>query len=124
MITEVTFLHQRGTVFGYYWATQTAFSSALNLASSYETAALSWRWYYWVYVITVAVGLIVAIFTAFETRFQRPAMALQGCIVVTDDYGVTRILEGEEAAAYLASEEESTSVMTSKKTYLQRLSPW
>ena len=43
MLSEVTFIHERATVYGWYWATQTILSSVLNIASSYETANLSWR---------------------------------------------------------------------------------
>jgi len=45
MLSEVTFMHQRAFVFGAYWSTQTAISSLLNTASSYE-ATITWRWYY------------------------------------------------------------------------------
>jgi hypothetical protein len=45
MLTEVTFMHQRAFIFGAYWSTQTAISSLLNTASSYE-ATITWRWYY------------------------------------------------------------------------------
>ena len=43
MLAEVTFLHERATVYGWYWATQTILSSVLNIASSYEAINLSWR---------------------------------------------------------------------------------
>ena len=126
MINEISYVHERSTLFAYYWATQTAFSSALNLASSYETASLSWRWYYWIFVITIGVGLVMAFFFAFETRFTRPAMALDGRVIITDQFGVTRTLDGEEAAAYLASQEDSMHLnySTTKKTYWQMLKPW
>lgn len=126
MITEISFVHERSSLFAFYWATQTAFSSALNLASSYETVSLSWRWYYWVFAITVGVSLVIAFFFAFETRYSRPVMALDGRVVVTDDFGVTRTLEGGEAAAYMAAQEESMDLNRSmtKKSYLQMLKPW
>lgn len=126
IITEISFVHERSSLFAAYWATQTAFSSALNLASSYETARLSWRWYYWVYAITVGVGLIMAFFLAFETRYSRPAMALDGRIIVTDEFGVTRTLEGAEASAYLAARDESINhhQPTQKKSYPEMLKPW
>lgn len=44
MLSEVTFIHERATVYGWYWATQTILSSVLNIASSYETIDLSWRY--------------------------------------------------------------------------------
>jgi Major Facilitator Superfamily len=125
MITEITFLHQRSQLFSYYWATQTALSSALNLASSYETESLSWRWYYWVNVFTFGFGLVLAFFTAFETRYKRPAVSLSGQVVTTDEFGVTQTLGGEQAAAYLAAEEDEDDVSTRvKKSYLQMISPY
>ncbi|KAF5671098.1 HOL1 [Fusarium circinatum] len=72
MLTEVTFLHERGRVFGLYWTVQNVLSSTMGLTSSYEAAALGWRWYYWVFAILVGAGLILAFLFGFETRFQRP----------------------------------------------------
>ena len=40
ILTEVTFLHQRGRVFGFYWMVQSIFSGLLNLVSSYINADL------------------------------------------------------------------------------------
>ncbi|RHZ64277.1 uncharacterized protein CDV56_105704 [Aspergillus thermomutatus] len=128
MLAEVTFVHQRGLVYGLYWATQNTITSCLNLASSYEAAALGWRWFYWVYVIAVAVGMLIVIFGCFETRYQRQAQFVNGRVVVTDQFGVTQVLSGEEAETYLAanSTNESEDVAEEsrpKKTYLQMLAP-
>lgn len=126
MITEITFVHQRSRAFGAYWATQTALSSALNLASSYETASLSWRWYYWVFVFTIAFGLVTAIFGAFETKYQRSPVALRGTVIVTDQFGVTSELVGDDAVAYMENEQQSlnsTGHELSRKSYLKKISP-
>jgi hypothetical protein len=96
MLTEITFLHQRNRVFGLYWMTQTVFSGFLNIVSSYINAALGWQWYYWVFVITIAVGLVLSIFGAYETRFARPAMSIDGVVVYTDDFGVTHVVPADE----------------------------
>ncbi|KAF0641965.1 hypothetical protein FPSE5266_01628 [Fusarium pseudograminearum] len=132
MLTEVTFLHERAFIFGLYWMLQNAFSSSLNLASSYINADLGWRWYYWVFTITVGVGFILAIFLGFETQFTRPAASLDGQLVVTDEFGVTRVIPDSEAQAYL--EDMARSGLTppgagvieeaDRKTYAQRLRPW
>ncbi|KAL4976874.1 major facilitator superfamily domain-containing protein [Aspergillus desertorum] len=53
VLAEVTFVHQHGMVYGMYWAAQSAITGCLNLAASYEVAALGWRWYYWVFAITI-----------------------------------------------------------------------
>lgn len=127
MITEVTFLHERGQIFGLYWTTQTIIGACLNLASSYEVDALGWRWYYWIFSIAVAIGLVLAVFFGFETRFARPAVNLDGRIIVTDDFGVTRVISDDEAQAYLeqhAGEVPSEHDDTPKKTYSQLLMPW
>ncbi|KAK8088954.1 hypothetical protein PG997_003915 [Apiospora hydei] len=132
MLTEVTFLHQRGQVFGLYWMTQSVLSAVFNLASSYEAAALGWHWYYWVFVITIAVGLVFVVLGGFETKFTRPATSLDGCVVYTDEFGVTHVVPDDEAQAYLDSaglQQQSQSASFSetaevRKPYLQKLKPW
>lgn len=128
MLSEVTFVHQRGLVFGVYWATQNVVTSCLNIASSYEVAALGWRWFYWVYVITVGVGLFIVIFTCFETRYQRRAQLVNGQIVVSDQFGVTQVLTGQQAQEYvLALEAEAQEIPDEarpKKSYMEMIAPW
>ncbi|KAL1846331.1 hypothetical protein VTK73DRAFT_308 [Phialemonium thermophilum] len=133
MLTEVTFLHQRGRVFGLYWMVQSVFSGLLNLSSSYINAALGWRWYYWIFAVLVGFGQLLAFFGAFETRFSRPATSLDGTVVVTDEFGVTRILPDDEAQAYLAERardaadapgQASSSGSVARTTYGQKLRPW
>jgi MFS family permease len=127
MLTEVTFLHERGRIFGLYWTVQNIISSSLNLASSYEAAALGWRWYYWVFVITIAVGLVLAIFFGFETRFSRPAVNLDGRVIMTDDFGVTHIVPDNEAQEFLERhgiQQQSDDADVPKKSYVQMLKPW
>lgn len=128
MLSDITFLHERSKIFGIYWATQNIFSSSLNLASSYETA-VDWRIFYWVYAAAIGVGLFLAIFGAFETRFARPISSLDGQVVYTDAYGVTHILSDEEAQiANINVHDIATTTTTSappeKSTYLQMLKPW
>ncbi|CAH0032398.1 unnamed protein product [Clonostachys rhizophaga] len=135
MLTEITFLHERPMIFGLYWMTQNVLSSTINLASSYINASLGWRWYYWVFVITVAVGLVIAYFFAFETQFSRPAASLDGQLVFTDEFGVTRIIPDSEAQDYLervqnegrdlpkmSVNEDSSATPIARKSYIQKLS--
>ncbi|KAJ5096574.1 hypothetical protein N7456_007295 [Penicillium angulare] len=128
MLSEVTFVHQRGTIFGIYWTTQNVVTSCLNLASSYEAAALGWRWFYWVYVIAIGVGLFLVVFGCFETKYQRRTQFLNGQVVITDQFGVTRVLTGAEAQEYtrdLGSDNESfPDEARPKHTYFQMLKPW
>jgi MFS family permease len=132
MLTEITFLHQRGRVFGLYWMVQNALSSTINLASSYINKDLGWRWYYWVFVITVAIGLVVAFFTAFETQFTRPPTSLDGQIVFTDEFGTTRIIPDHEAQDYEAHVDREGLFLpnaclednVSRKRYLDKIKPW
>ena len=131
MLSEVTFVHQRGKIFGLYWATQNIVSSCMNLASSYEVAALGWRWYYWVFVITIGLGGLVTFFGCFETAYRRSAQVVNGSVVVTDNFGVTRVLTGEEAQAYLSSntaaENDGDNIpdeLKPKKPYKEMIKPW
>ena len=128
MLTEITFLHQRGRVFGLYWMAQSIFSGLLNLSSSYINAALGWRWYYWIFSIAIAFGLVLAFFCAFETRFSRLVTSIDGTVVITDEYGVTHILPDDEAQNYLEhmgtqSPDSHTDADIMRKTYLQKLKP-
>ncbi|KAH8900671.1 MFS general substrate transporter [Thozetella sp. PMI_491] len=125
MLTEVTFLHERGRIFGLYWMSQNIISSLLNLASSYEAAALGWRSYYYVFVGTIAVGLIFTILGGFETRFSRPAASLDGQVVITDDFGVTHIVPDDQAQEFLdRMQVEEVVIATERKPYLEKLRPW
>jgi MFS family permease len=128
MLSEVTFIHQRGLIFGLYWTTQNVVTSCLNMASSYEAAALGWRWFYWVYVIAIGVGLILVVFGCFETKYQRGAQFLNGQVVLTDQFGVTRVLIAAEAQSYLqaanADDNNIPDETRPKKSYLQMLKLW
>ncbi|KAJ6104018.1 hypothetical protein N7523_010338 [Penicillium sp. IBT 18751x] len=128
MLSEVTFVHQRGMVFGLYWATQNVVTSCLNLASSYEAAVLGWRWFYWVYVIAVGAGLVIVLFGCFETRYNRGVRVVNGQVVVTDQFGVTQVLSGSQAQDYLqaleSNDEHIPEDSRPKKTYLEMLRPY
>ncbi|TVY72872.1 putative MFS-type transporter [Fusarium oxysporum f. sp. cubense] len=128
MLTEVTFLHERGRVFGLYWTVQNVLSSLMNLTSSYETAALGWRWYYWVFAILVGAGLVLACLFGLETRFQRPVVSLDGRAVMTDDFGVTHVVPDSEAQEYLErhgiEDRRGEDAEVPLKSYSQLLKPW
>jgi hypothetical protein len=131
MLTEVTFLHERPRIFGLYWMVQNALSSTINLCSSYLNHSLGWRWYYWIFVITVGVGIIFAYLLAFETQFVRPVESLDGQVVTTDEFGVTRVVPDSEVQEFLANLEKSgltpppaAGEATERKTYAQRIRPW
>lgn len=127
MMAEVTYVHQRGQVFGAYWSIQSIISNTLTLASSYEVAALSWRWYYGIMAIAGGFGLILAIFFAFETRFHRPPTYMDGQVVLTDEFGNTRIMTDDEYQRYSAAHGDAHSPDASSsqpKTYPQLLNPW
>ncbi|KAI1062600.1 hypothetical protein LB506_006464 [Fusarium annulatum] len=128
MLTEVTFLHERGRVFGLYWTVQNVLSSTMGLTSSYEAAALGWRWYYWVFAILVGAGLVLACLFGFETRFQRPVVSLDGRAVLTDDFGVTHVVPDSEAQEYLErhgiEDQRGDEADVPLKSYGQMLKPW
>jgi MFS family permease len=132
MLTEITFLHERGRVFGLYWTVQNVLSSTMNLASSYINQDLGWRWYYWVFVITVAVGVVIAFFFGFETQFTRSAASVDGRLIFTDEFGVTNIIPDDQAQEYLARMAREGMTLPStddgsddiRKSYVKKLLPW
>lgn len=127
IISDVTFLHERAFYFGCYWTSQNVITSLLNLASSYEVAALGWRWYYGILSIAVGIGLFLAFFFSFETRYQRPATSIDGQFIFTDEFGVTHVLSDEESRQHLATLGEiETEIETSSETksYLQLIKPF
>lgn len=116
-------------VYGLYWAAQNVITGCLTLAASYEVAALGWRWYYWVFTITIAVGLVMVVFGSFETSYKRSSQFINGRMVFTDEFGVTRVLTEQETREYLESRgvhhnNEVPDELRTKKTYVQMLKPW
>ncbi|PLB51333.1 MFS general substrate transporter [Aspergillus steynii IBT 23096] len=126
ILAEVTFVHQHGMVYGMYWAAQNAITGVLNLASSYEVAALGWRWYYWVFTIAIGAGLVIVVFAGFETAYHRDSQFLNGRLVLTDQFGVTRILTSSETQEYLSqgAHQINPHDNISKHSYLHMLKPW
>jgi hypothetical protein len=71
---------------------------------------------------------VIVVLSCFETRYQRRAQILNGQLVVTDEFGVTQVLSGAQADAYLQMQEaEQDSIIPDaarpKKTYVQMLNP-
>jgi hypothetical protein len=129
MLSEVTFVHQRGLIFDLYWTVQNVVTSCLNLASSDEAAALGWRWFYWVYVMAIGVGLLLVVFGCFETKYHRRAQFLDGQVVFTDQFGVTRVLNAAEAQSHLqpldaGNDTNNPDEAQPKKSYPQMLKLW
>lgn len=44
MLSEVTFLHERGKVMAIYWGVQNILTGVFTIVASYEVADLGWRW--------------------------------------------------------------------------------
>ncbi|KAL2801750.1 MFS general substrate transporter [Aspergillus granulosus] len=127
ILSELTFLHQRPLVFSVYWGAQTCISSVLNIAITYVVDAAGWRWYYGLYAIVSGISIFFTFFLSFETRYSRPPAALNGQVVVTDDFGVTRVLCAGEASNYLAHHAPTPSEAATpepKKSYSQLLNIW
>lgn len=79
-------------------------------------------------MIAVGVGLVIVIFTCFETRYQRRAQLVNGQVVVSDQFGVTQVLTGQQAQEYvlaLAAEgQEIPDEARPKKSYMEMIAPW
>ncbi|KAI0471023.1 major facilitator superfamily domain-containing protein [Xylariaceae sp. FL0804] len=129
IISDATFIHERSFYFGFYWSVQNGVNAALNIALSYMIAASSWRWYYWLFAITLGASIVMAVFLLPETRFARPAASVNGRVVLTDEFGATHFLSDEEARArfgdlLLHNNQDGVSGPREKRTLLQELKPW
>ncbi|KAJ9113568.1 hypothetical protein QFC20_001919 [Naganishia adeliensis] len=99
ILTDMSFLHERAYYFGCYWVAQSIFTAILNAGSTYEAVHLSWQWYYWIFGILAAVGTVMVVFLCPETKFARPAFAIDGQMTKVDEYGNMVVLSDEEAKA-------------------------
>ncbi|KAH8685362.1 major facilitator superfamily domain-containing protein [Tricladium varicosporioides] len=127
IISDITFLHERSFYFGCYWTSQNVITAVLNIASSYEVAALGWRWYYGILTIAIGIGLLLAFFFSFETRYQRAPTSIDGQVVFTDAFGVTHILSDEEGRERLAGIPEADTTIDAQvpmKSYLELIKPF
>jgi MFS family permease len=124
IISDITFLDERNFFFGLYWSTQNCINAALLISLSYLTAAAGWRWYYWLFAITLAVSTLMVVFLAPETKFFRSPMSLNGEVVFTDEFGVTHVLSDEDARRRFGTIEEHAAITTTKRSFLQELKPW
>ncbi|KAI7683978.1 MFS general substrate transporter [Hortaea werneckii] len=128
MLSEVTFLHERGKVMAVYWGIQNILTGVFTIVASYEVADLSWRWYYWVFAIMVGAGLIFAFFGAFETMFHRSMLNVDGRVVVTDEFGMSQVVSDDQAQDFLdnarANDATAGDSNVRKYAYVRRIRPW
>ncbi|KAK5722298.1 hypothetical protein LTR15_005527 [Elasticomyces elasticus] len=128
ILTEITFLADRGRIMGLYWGSQNLLTAVLSIAASYEVAALGWRWYYWVFAITIGAGLVFVLLGAFETSFQRPLANIDGQVVVTNEFGITQVMPDDQAQDYLDNSNARSGMDDGpgvpRKSYGQSLVPW
>lgn len=124
ILSDITFLSERSFYFGLYWSVQNCVNSGLLIALSYLVDATSWRWYYWLFAITLGVSTLLVIFCLPETKYFRSATSINGQVVYTDDFGHTHVISDEEARVRFGDVTEPLPANTRKKTLLQELKPW
>ncbi|KAG9668430.1 MFS general substrate transporter, partial [Aureobasidium melanogenum] len=123
IITDMTFVDERGLYFGIYWGTQNLINTVFGISSSYLVAATSWRYFYWVLGIFAATGIVAALFLLSETRYTRSPASMNGQVLFTDEWGVTHFLTDAEARERFGVVQQSDSQEHRQKTYLKHLNP-
>ncbi|KAI4840268.1 MFS general substrate transporter, partial [Aureobasidium sp. EXF-8845] len=123
IITDMSFVDERGLWFGVYWGSQNLINTAFGISASYLVAATSWRYFYWVLSIFAAAGLVFGFFFLSETRYSRSPASMNGQVVFTDEWGVTHFLTDAEARERLGQVQQSDDQEYRKKTYVQHLNP-
>ncbi|OAG11553.1 MFS general substrate transporter [Paraphaeosphaeria sporulosa] len=124
ILSDITFLHERSFYFGLYWSVQNCVNSGLLIAISYLVADATWRWFYWLFSITLGVSALLVVFCCPETKFHRSPTSLNGQVIFTDEFGHTQILTDDEAIAAFGSVDGPAEVVAEKKTFAQELKPW
>ncbi|KAF2014449.1 MFS general substrate transporter [Aaosphaeria arxii CBS 175.79] len=126
IITDVSFVDERGKWFAWYWGTQNLINAVFTISISYLVAATSWQWFYWVITILAGAGTVVAFFLLPETRYQRSPMSLNGLVVYTDEFGVTLVLTDAEARSRFGTvhaHNEATAVRE-RDGFIKQLKPY
>jgi predicted MFS family arabinose efflux permease len=126
IITDVSFVNERGKWFAWYWGSQNFVNAVFTISASYLVAATSWQWFYWLLAILEIVGTVGAFFLLPETKYARSPMLLNGQVIHTDEFGVTTILTEEEARDRFGAHDVSSTSADSiqRHTFLQQLKPY
>ncbi|RMY53197.1 hypothetical protein D0863_14026 [Hortaea werneckii] len=90
IITDISFLNERGLLFGAYWGTQNLVNAIFTITVSFLVADTTWQWFYWLLLILAVVGTLMVSFIVPETRYHRSPQAIDGQIYHTDEFGVTQ----------------------------------
>lgn len=124
IITDMSFVDERGLWFGVYWGAQNLINTVFLISTSYLIAATSWRWFYWVLSVFAGVGLVGGFFLLSETRYTRSPTSMNGQVIFTDEWGVTHFLTDAEARERLGTvQQESNETQAQPKSYMQHLNP-
>ncbi|KAI7209671.1 MFS general substrate transporter [Hortaea werneckii] len=97
IITDISFLNERGLLFGAYWGTQNLINAIFTITVSFLVADTNWQWFYWLLLILAVVGTLMVFFVVPETRYYRLPLAIDGHIYHTDEFGVTQVFSVADA---------------------------
>nr|OQO21698.1 hypothetical protein B0A51_11547 [Rachicladosporium sp. CCFEE 5018] len=124
IISDISFIDERGLLFGIYWGTQNLIGTVFTITVSYLVADRGWRWFYWLLTILCAFGTLLIILFLPETRYNRSPLALAGQVIHTDEFGVTTVLSDDEARVRFGTTMtvEQTEYAP-QRSYLQSLNP-
>ncbi|KAL1583958.1 hypothetical protein WHR41_07439 [Cladosporium halotolerans] len=123
VITDISFIDERGLLFGFYWGAQSCVNAVFTITVSYLAQNLGWRWFYWLMTILNGLGCMMVFFCLPETRYTRSSMSIGGQMYYTDEFGVTLVISEEEARANGITEAPAVTSPESKRTYVQSLNP-
>jgi hypothetical protein len=126
IITDVSFVDERGKWFAWYWGAQGFVNAVFTISVSYLVAAAGWQWFYWLLTILAVVGTLGAFFLLPETRYQRDPMSLNGQVVYTDEFGVTLVLSDSEARERFGELHSHNAAITPKErvSFATQLKPY
>ncbi|EKD20957.1 uncharacterized protein L3040_004576 [Drepanopeziza brunnea f. sp. 'multigermtubi'] len=97
MVLDLTYIHQRPQYIALFWCICNAMSNlGLALTAYIVAAGGNWRAFYWVWLGPCIASILLALFWAPETYFNRPPMAFDGHIIDQSESGKVTIYQSWE----------------------------
>ncbi|KAK3671648.1 hypothetical protein LTR78_008381 [Recurvomyces mirabilis] len=125
IISDISFLDERGLLFACYWGFQNFIGNIFTITVGFLVAETSWRWFYWLLTILGAVGFALIFFLVPETRYSRSPMAMEGQVCYTDEFGHTMLLTDAEARERFGAtlEGQANNEFGPRVSYVRSLNP-
>ncbi|KPM42917.1 hypothetical protein AK830_g3653 [Neonectria ditissima] len=121
-ISDIFFLHERGTIMALYTASLSAGVGGGIIIAGLITIHLHWRYIYYISTALIGACTILIFFTLPETQYRRAASMARDEQDCVEDRSIAAAKDNEDAEVAYAEVAPSTPTVRPKKhTFVQRL---